>query len=365
MALWAALSTGGNLIARGIMWGDSDADDWKRFPTRTMQASPEPVVFAAGAPIAFPERLFEEDSGSYSLDAFLQQTNTTALIILHGDEVIYEEYFNGGNRTATVMSFSAAKSFLSTLVGIAIDEGAIHSLDDPITAYVPELAKHDPRYADITLRHLITMSSGLRWERTSAAIDDSFISYYAPDLRAAALDVPIVGPPGASFTYNDYNPLLLGMALERATGVSVSEYMETRLWQPMGAEGEASWSLDSEQSGFEKTFAGLNGRAIDFAAKLGWLYLNEGRNGERQVVPAAWVEAAVTDATGDGYGYYWWIDAERGGYWAEGDKCQYIYVYPPANLVLARTGRDCGTHPNIGHWSLGGLAQWLEPQLAD
>jgi CubicO group peptidase (beta-lactamase class C family) len=362
MVLWAWTATDTSLVARGIMWGDTDVDDWRRFPARTVHASAQPVRFET----ATPEWLAELKIDDRPLATYLEETHTTAFIILHGDKLLYEGYLNGSSREATQTSISVAKSFASTLVGIAIEEGYIASLDDPVTAYIPELLERDPRFGDITLRHLITMSSGLGFHRSSNPLHDGTKTYYAPDLRALALESRIEEQPGVRFWYNDYNPLLIGMVLERATNMSVSEYLETRLWQPMGAEGDGSWSLDSERSGFEKMNTGVNGRAIDFA-KLGWLFLNEGRNGDRQVVPATWVkEATRADTTTDPathYQYYWWVDAERNAYYAEGDLCQFIYVYPGADLVLVRHGRDCGGT----YWTglLGDIAQWLEKRLVE
>jgi CubicO group peptidase (beta-lactamase class C family) len=360
--LWAWTATDTSLVARGIMWGDTDVDDWRRFPARTVHASAQPVRFET----ANPEWLAELKIDDRPLATYLEETHTTAFIILHGDKLLYEGYLNGSSREATQTSISVAKSFASTLVGIAIEEGYIASLDDPVTAYIPELLERDPRFGDITLRHLITMSSGLGFHRSSNPLHDGTKTYYAPDLRALALESRIEEQPGARFWYNDYNPLLIGMVLERATNMSVSEYLETRLWQPMGAEGDGSWSLDSERSGFEKMNTGVNGRAVDFA-KLGWLFLNEGRNGDRQVVPATWVkEATRADTTTDPathYQYYWWVDVERNAYYAEGDLCQFIYAYPGADLVLVRHGRDCGGT----YWTglLGDIAQWLEKRLVE
>jgi len=363
--LWAYLSTDTSLVARGILWGDSDAGDLYRFPTRVMDASPEPIKFIAeGGEIQndianLPITNDEISVANMSLDEYLAYTNTTAFIILHRDQLLYEGYFNGADRETVQTSFSVAKSFTSTLVGIALHEGFIHNLDDPITNYLPELLEQDPRFEKITVRHLIMMRSGLRWERDdSNPFSDDFVTYYSPDLRKTALNSEIVEAPGQRFQYNDYNPLLVGMILERATGMSITEYMETRLWQPMGAEGDGSWSLDSERAGFEKMFVGVNGRAIDLA-KLGWLFLNNGRNGEIQVIPASWIsEVTELETTTDNYSYrhYWWIDEKRKMYYAEGDKCQFIYIYPQAELVLARFGIDCGGTgfsdfiPNIALW---------------
>ena len=368
--LWAYLSTDTSLIARGIMWGDSDAGDLYRFPTRLMRASLEPIEFVAGdeemqnAIASVP--IYNEEIGvaNMPLDEYLAHTNTTAFIVLHRDQLMYEGYFNGADRATIQTSFSAAKSFTSTLVGIAFHDGYILNLDDPITNYLPELLDRDPRFENITIRHLIMMKSGLRWERDdSNPFSDDFVTYYSPDLRKTALNSEIVEASGQRFIYNDYNPLLVGMILERATGMSVAEYMETRLWQPMGAEGDGSWSLDSEQSGFEKMFVGVNGRAIDLA-KLGWLFLNNGRNGDTQVVPAPWIsEVTELETTTDNFSYrhYWWIDEKRKMYFAEGDKCQFIYVYPQAELVIARFGIDCG---GTGFSDLiPNVALWIEAQF--
>ncbi|HSG24818.1 MAG TPA: serine hydrolase, partial [Anaerolineales bacterium] len=374
MFLWAFLSTGSSLVARGIMWGDSDAGDLARFPTREMQASTTPLTFepAADDPLTgIPITADAIQAEPMPFETFLEKTNTTAFIVLHGDQLLYEGYFNGSDRDTIQTSFSAAKSFTATLVGIAVEEGFIDSLDDPITAYLPEMVEQDPRFAEITIRHLISMQSGLRWERSdSNPFSDDFVTYYSTDLRETAFESEIVSAPGEEFLYNDYNPLLLGMILERATGMSVTDYTQSRLWQPMGAEGDGSWSLDSQRSGFEKMFVGINGRAIDLA-KLGWLYLNEGKNGDTQIVPQAWI-ADVANAHGavltnrgkhaDAYQYYWFLDTENGAYYAEGDKCQFIYVYPKADLVLARFGTDCGNYVFGIGWMVG-IAEYLESQI--
>jgi CubicO group peptidase (beta-lactamase class C family) len=366
--LWAQTATDTSQLARLLVWqegsifGDSSAHDWKRFPARVIHASPEPVSFQAAA----SDWLADLKIDDKPLATYLEETRTTAFIILHGDELLYEGYFNGSSREAIQSSLSVAKSFATTLVGIAIDEGYIASLDDPVTTYIPELLERDARFEQITIRHLVAMTSGLKFDEYASPWDDATTSYWSPDLRAAALNTQIGEAPGYRFHYNDYNTTLIGMVLERATGMTVSKYLETRLWQPMGAEGDATWSLDSEHSGFEQMSVGINARAIDFA-RLGWLFLNQGRNGERQVVPAAWVEEATRmDTTTDpaaGYQYGWWVDVSRGGkaYNADGHRGQFIYVYPAAELVLVRQGTDTGGT----YWTglLGEIAHWIERRV--
>jgi CubicO group peptidase (beta-lactamase class C family) len=336
-------------------------DDWQRFPSHPIRGSQEPRSFKTSN-LGWISDLTIEGK---PLATYLEETNTTAFLILHGDELLYEGYFNGSSREATQSSLSIAKSFASTLVGIAIEEGYIGSLDDSITAYIPELLDRDRRFADITIRHLLTMSSGIRFvQDESNPFSDDFITYFSPDLRAAALDSQIDGTPGIQFVYNDYNLLLIRMLLERATGMSVSEYLETRLWQPMGAEGEASWDLDSERSGFEKMSVGINARAIDFI-KVGWLFLDQGWNGDRQVIPIDWVEEGTREDSKTNpaahYQYFWWVDQARNAYYAEGNFCQFIYVYPDADLVLARFGIDCGGTYFTG--LLGDIAYWIGQEL--
>lgn len=364
--VWALLSTDTSLAARGIIWGGSKFDDWKRFPSRVVRASDTPLYFRVEESDLFDD--FPIDGRP--LEVFLEATNTTAFVVLHDDALLYEGYFNGSSHEATQASLSVAKSFVSTLVAIAIEEGFIGSLEDSVTIYIPELLERDPRFGDITIGHLITMSSGLRFVRDpSDPFSDDFVTSHSPDMRAAALETEIVEAPGQRFHYNDYNPQLIGMVLERATGMSVSEYLETRLWQPMGAEGDGSWDLDSERSGFERMSVGINGRAIDFA-KLGWLFLHGGRNGDHQVVSSAWVEDVARaddtfkDPRGDPsvyYRYYWWGDLEYDSYYAEGNLCQFVYVYPSADLVLVRHGYDCGGT----YWTrlLGEIAKAIEAKL--
>lgn len=359
--LWALNSTETSVAARGILWGDADANDWQKFPSRTIQSGSEVVRFKEND----QEWLHQARIDNIPFDTYLEETSTTALIVLHEGELLYEGYFNGSSHESKQASLSVTKSFVSTLVGIAIEEGLIGSLDDPITRYLPELLENDERFYQITIRHLITMSSGLRFDRDeSNPFSDDFLTYYSPDLRKTGLESRIVEEPGLNFLYNDYNPILIGMILERVSGVSVSEYLETRLWIPMGAEGDATWDLDSKNSGFEKMTVGINARAMDFA-RFGWLFLNEGRNGDQQVVPPDWVsEATRLDIDSDpaaNYQYFWWVDAEHDAFYAEGNFCQMIYVVPDADLVIVRNGTSC--HGSYFLETFTSLAQAVEENM--
>jgi CubicO group peptidase (beta-lactamase class C family) len=304
-------------------------------------------------------------SGAEDWDSFLEANNTQAFIVIQDGAILYENYFNGTQRDSIVTSFSVAKSFTSALIGIAIQEGYIHSVDDPITTYLPELAKRDPRFNEITIRHLLLMASGLEYENFRPLLfnsDDILTSYY-PDQRQISLEnTHIIAPPGQYFRYNKYHPQLLGMILERATGMPVTRYLQTKIWDVLGMEFDGSWSTDSEASDFEKMETGVNARAIDFA-KFGVLFLNGGNWQGHQVISKAWVEESTQPFLPENYadyypserfsllpgqGYYtymWWGMAGEGDaydFTAEGNKGQFIYVSPQKNLVIVRNGTEYG-----------------------
>jgi CubicO group peptidase (beta-lactamase class C family) len=314
-------------------------DDYRRFPARTIQAPAEASRFRrAEVPAAL--RFVTVGNGRRELETLLGSTGTTAFIVTRGDAVVYEVYFNGAVRSSTQTSFSVAKSYLSALVGIAAEKGLLE-LNDPITKHIPELLDRDLRFRRITVEDLISMASGLRYEETSLPWGDDAQTYYGANLRELALeDTEIIEPPGVRWHYNNYNPLLLGMILERVTDMSVAEYLERELWKPLGSEYAASWSLDSERSGFEKMESGLNARAIDFV-KLGVLFLDRGQWRGRQVVPRDWVETSTAPHAARDYGYWWWVEP-NGAFMARGNHGQFVYVDRARGVVIARFGTTDG-----------------------
>ena len=373
---WAGLvmSTSRSQLARSVVWGESDVDDHRRFPARTVGAGPDRFDFrrpAGGSRVPPPQvrRIGVQDGDrrvERDLEQFLAASDTTAFLIVKGDTLLYEGYFNGAGHDSVQTSMSIAKSVLAALVGIAIGEGRIASVDDPITRYVPELAERDRRFGQITLRHLLSMTSGLRYEEAGTPWSDDTATYYAPDLRALALrGTEVVEAPGRRFHYNNFNPLLVGLALERATGTPVATYLERKLWQPLGMEADGSWSLDSGRSGFEKMESGVNGRAADFA-RFGLLFARDGDWRGRQLVPRSWVRDPSLVKTGfaggpaSSYRHFWWVQDDRRppAVLAVGKYAQHIFVVPDSDLVLVRFGRDDGYR----HWPelLGDLARRLD-----
>jgi CubicO group peptidase (beta-lactamase class C family) len=351
-------------MLRWMVWQEADVGDYARFPARDVAAADEPFVFRSPAdPAAAAESIRDaleaSDAVDGDLDAFLEAIGTHAFIVIRDDEILYERYFGDFERDSVATSFSVAKSYLSALIGIAIEDGAIGSTDDPITDYLPELLDRDERFGAITLRHLLDMTSGIRYVETGLPNGDDALTYYFDDLRALALErTTIDEPPGQRWHYTNYNPLLLGLILERTTRMSVADYLAERVWSRIGTEFDASWSLDRED-GFEKLESGINARPIDFA-KLGRLYLEGGSWEGVQVVPEAWVEASTRRA-GDApsaypssmdqpYGtishenYWWRIELpDRGhAYSALGNHGQFVFVTPAEDLIVVRLGERYG-----------------------
>ncbi len=355
-------------VLRVLVWQKSDLGDYlNNFPSRELEA-PANTFFFDKAPneelvtVKFRSLLNVED-----FESFLEKENTQAFIVIQDDAILYEKYFNGTQRDSLLTSFSVAKSFVSALVGIAIADGYIQSVDDPITNYLPELLARDPDFEDITIRHLLMMSSGLDYQDIRWAFlngDDPLTTYY-PDQRKAALEFPqIVNQPGKYFHYNKYHPQLLGLILERTTRTTVTQYMQEKIWDPLGMEFGGSMSLDSEASGFEKMEAGVNARAIDYA-KFGRLYLEDGEWEGKQVIPSTWIEESlqvdreshaaayypdefgqmIYDSLGGYYKYMWYGYFRQGDdfdFAAEGDHGQFIYISPSKSLIIVRNSSAYG-----------------------
>jgi len=349
-------------VYRLIGWGMADVNDYQRFPAQELETGPSDFAFRRSRGEARVAALFEAQPEVDRLDEFLASQHTQAFLVIQDDAILYEKYFGGAARDSIVTSFSVAKSFVSALVGIAIGEGKIASVRDPITQYLPELAERDPRFSKIGIEDLLRMSSGIRYREFPFLWGDDAKTYYYPDLRELALQhTEVAGEPGRAFLYNNYHPLLLGLILERATGVSVAEYLQEKIWKPLGMEYPGSWSLDSAETAFPKMESGINARAIDFA-RFGRLYLNGGAWEGRQVVPAAWVadSTRMQPAPERGsyypddfelpsaklrYGYLWW-GVCRGeddcDFAAEGNLGQLIYVSPRSKLIMVKNSSGYG-----------------------
>jgi CubicO group peptidase (beta-lactamase class C family) len=332
---------------RYLLYNAVGQQDYKIFPARTIENQAPVFQFQSSPADDQLRRGFEqldlalpEIRPGDTLEQFLEHSGTAAFLVVHNDRLVYEHYFNGYQRDSIVTSFSMVKSFVSALVGIALHEKRITSLDDPITHYLPRLRGN--HWKAISIRHLLSMSSGLRYRQGGfLPWEDEPRIYYSPNLRQMALTAKRKEPPGINFHYNNINLLLLGMIIEEVTAGTVSHYLQECIWKPLGMEFPASWSMDSERSGLEKMESGLNGRAVDFI-KFGRLYLNRGDWNGRQVVPQSWVDDSTRipeGASWQRYRYLWWVPGgNTGQFMAVGNLGQFMLVSPATDTILLRIG---------------------------
>jgi CubicO group peptidase (beta-lactamase class C family) len=332
--------------------------DIDRFPARTIPNGGSVFEFHQATPgrydSVFAPIVLQRDDGTVTkdYDAFLEEQRTYAFLVIRRDTLIYERYFHGRDRRSVETTFSVSKSLVSIAAGIAVDSGWIQSVSDPITRYLPELATRDPRFGDITIEHLLTMQSGIAFDRGKVPWGDEARSYYSADLREVALTRRIAGPPGGRFVYNPYDPIVLGLAIERASGRTLTQLLGESVWSRIGAEQPASWSLDGRASSFEKMESGFNAAAIDLA-KLGRLFLRRGDWDGTRILSAEWIDASVRPDSAGGrpnYGRFWWVRpvaGERNHYYAEGRFDQFVYVAPDRELIIVRTGEE----PRDMSWS--------------
>ncbi len=325
-------------VGRFVWYNFADITDHKIFPSRTIKNDSTDIFYFK---TRTDKKLVINMKDSSTFEDYLAKNKTVAFLIIHNDTIKYENYFNKYNRESIVASFSMAKSFTSFLIGCAIDEGLIKSVDDPVTDYIPELAENG--FEKVTIEHLLQMTSGLDFnESYYNPFGHAATFYYGRRLRNSTLKLDLESEPGQEMDYVSGNTQILGLILDRVLGdTTVSDYLEEKLWKQVGMEFDATWSIDKKKDGLEKTFCCLNARAIDFA-KFGRLYLNKGNWNGKQLVSENWVnkstELSTKNGSYAGYQYQWWIPNKEGDFIAEGILGQYIFVSPEENLIIVRLG---------------------------
>lgn len=341
---------------------DPDYFDFEYFPANGVAPSESPISLP-NVPDASVVEIIESHPDIETLDGFVAATETTALLVVHDGEIVLERYGLGHTAENLENTFSVSKSIASALAGIAAADGVL-SIDDPITDYLPGLLERDPRFGAIRIENLLDMTSGIAYSRKirfPIINNDDPLVYYHPDLASVVLNRTTIDSEPGSFRYTNYNPPLLGLILRQQTGVTPSEFLEQRIWGPIGAERSAGWTTDEQ--GVERMESGFHARVRD-QAKFGLLYLNLGRVNGRQVIPEDWVRSTTDTRTkieleeydGRQWGYRagWWIVPRpegRSDYSAIGRTGQFIYVSPQFNTVVVRNG------PGRGDW---GDRDWTE-----
>ena len=322
--------------------------DFVHFPAKTIEAGEH------------QKWLVSKNYNKASLPSFIKPVNdslgTVALMVIKNDSIVFEEYWHGYSSDTMSNSFSMAKSWISTLVGVAIQEGKIESVEQKVSDFIPAFSEGEN--AKITIKHLLTMSSGLNWnEDYYNPIGQTAEAYYGDDLRGLVLDLKSIRPPGKVFKYHSSCTQLLAFIVEKATSKTISEYASEKLWNPMGAKHSALWNTD-KKNGDEKAFCCINSNARDFA-RLGKLYMQNGNWNGLQIIDSSYVKEATSaarlvDEGGNkniNYGYQFWLAKRKGLdiYYARGLWGQYVICIPEKEMIVVRLGKNYGNYLADGH----------------
>ena len=324
--------------------------NWDQLATTHKVARGETVAPLKRAPIEPGIPYKHRDTAVPGVDDFLSRHRNTGLLILSGDTILYERYQYGRKPEQRFHSFSMAKTVVAMLVGIALQEGKIGSIDDLAEKYVPAL--HGTPYGMTSLRHLLTMSSGMRFVEEYTGADDVArlsLRTYGRKGSGGAETVSEFrlreAPAGTRFKYVSADTQVLGLALRAAVGMPLADYLSRKVWQPMGAEADATWHVDP--GGNELGFSGINATLRDWG-RLGLLLANDGAMNGRQIVPAEWVRHMTTPEAPylqvgvatkfNGYGYQTWlIDPSKRYFALLGVRGQGVFVDPETKTVVVHT----------------------------
>ncbi len=341
----AIIFTGNTYLYNVIRYAHPDIDDYKIFENRevkTAQAQPWSL-----------SKKYNQLVLSDSIQQAFTQYETSAFLVIQNDSIVYEHYWDGYDSTTISGSFSVAKTIVGILIGAAIDDGKIASVDEAVGDFLPEFKQGEN--AKLTIKHLLMMSAELDWDES---YDSPFASttqtYYGNNITKPVLAVKVVGELGKRFHYQSCNTELLALIIEKATGKTLSDYASEKLWQPIGAEHPALWSLDCK-NGHEKAYCCFNSTARDFA-RIGELYLKNGNWKGKQLIAEQYVKESVSPAPVlneegskpcDFYGYHWWLANRKGHpiFYARGILGQYIIVIPDKNIIIVRLGKKRGDKP--------------------
>lgn len=281
---------------------------------------------------------------SMDMDAYMAHQRNAGLIILQDGKIRFEKYAMGYGPEGRWTSFSVAKSFTSSLVGAAVKDGYIKSLEDKVSAYIPGL--RGSAYDDVTVRQLLTMTSGVKWNEdyTDRNSDVALFDRHQPDpgedITVSYMKrLPREAPAGTKWVYKTGETNLIGVLVSSATGKTLSSYLSEKIWTPFGMEGEAIWMLG--RTGHEIAGCCISARLRDYA-RFGLFILGGGKAGGKDVLPADWLPQATQkqadiDQPGRGYGFQWWTN-DDGSFAAQGIFGQGIFIDPKRKLVIASNG---------------------------
>jgi len=328
------------IAGRILYFNKAELDDYKKFPNRVIHKGSYTFHFAERAvtnklTFSIPAELNLHQLPSF--EEILKSDKTVAFLIIRNDTIMYENYFDGYNKTDIVSAFSISKSFVSVLTACAIKDGYLKDVHVRITDFLPELKKNG--FDQITIEHLLNMCSGIKYnDGILIPYTNVATYYYGTHILDYLKHLKIKGKPGLKFEYKDVNTQLLSIIISRATGKTLSEYMQGKIWIPLGMESDARWIIDNNKNGIERSFCCINAVARDYA-KLGRLCLNKGNWNGQQVVPEDWIEKCSRPSVSgmNEYSYQFWLYT-NGTYFANGYRGQYVFINPRTNTIIVRIG---------------------------
>ncbi|NQY06905.1 MAG: serine hydrolase [Flavobacteriaceae bacterium] len=326
-------------------------DDYTEFENRTVQS---------GTHQPWPEHVnYNKAKQVKELEALHEEYGTVGFLIVKNDSIWFEQYYEDYHKTSRSNSFSMAKSMISAMLGKAIMEGHIKSLDQPVGDFFPEFSKG--KAAKMTVGDLSSMASGMNWdERYYSPFSVTTEAYFSEDLRALMKTIEITEEPGQSYEYLSGNTQLLGMVIEKATGKKLSNYLSEKFWKPLGMNDDAIWQLDRED-GMEKAYCCVASNVRNFA-KFGKLYKDSGNWKGNQILDSSFVQLSVQSKYPDGenYGYGFWLSdyLDKDIFYMRGHLGQYTVVIPEDNLIFVRLGHRAHID-NIEPY-IDGIYQMLE-----
>ena len=282
-----------------------------------------------------------------------QQLGTIAFVIIKNDSIWFENYYDGFNEDSKTNSFSMAKSYVSGLMGKAIMEGYIKSIDQPVSDFIPEYS--EGLAAKMTVGDLSSMSSGTNWdERYYSPFSITTRAYFDDDLEKVVTGLKVVTEPGKAFKYASGDTQMLALVIERATGKKLYDYLTESFWKPLGSENPTLWQLDSEDHDLVKAYCCIASNAKDFA-RFGKLFKDHGKWNGKQILDSAFVAKSITPRFTESpqYGYGWWLRNinDKSFFMMRGHLGQYVIVEPNDNVIIVRLGHQKTPDAGVGRFS--------------
>ncbi len=314
-------------------------DDYKKFDNKSIEK---------GMPQPWPNH--KNYNSVKETEALLKANadyGTVAYVIIKNDSIWFENYYDGYDANSKSNSFSMAKSYVSGLMGKAIMDGHIKSLDQPVGDFLPTFNKG--KAAKMTVGDLSSMASGTNWDEAYySPLSITTRAYFDDDLEKVMLGLKVTDEPGQAFKYSSGDTQMLAMVIEKATGKKLYKYFEDSFWKPLGAENATLWQVDSEDHDLVKAYCCIASNAKDFA-RFGKLYKDNGKWNGKQILDSTFVTKSLTPRFSDVYGYGWWLKNHNGKDFKmmRGHLGQYVIVQPEDNVIIVRLGHqkslDAGT----------------------